>query len=63
MDVKIEGLNVVRHLDLTTHNHNPSPGNTATWPHTSKMKAAFKAGRQVCRHGAPAPAALQQGVP
>ncbi|HCW0489455.1 DUF4150 domain-containing protein [Pseudomonas aeruginosa] len=44
MDVKIEGLNVVRHLDLTTHNHNPSPGNTATWPHTSKMKAAFKPG-------------------
>lgn len=44
MDVKFEGLNVVRHLDLTTHNHNPSPGNTATWPHTSKMKAAFKPG-------------------
>jgi len=25
MDVKVEGENVVRHLDMTTHNHNPSP--------------------------------------
>jgi hypothetical protein len=33
MDVKFEGENVVRNLDLTTHNHNPSPGNTATWPY------------------------------
>ena len=26
MDVKVEGENVVRHLDMTTHNHNPPPG-------------------------------------
>ncbi len=32
MDVFIEGENVVRHLDLTTHNHGSVPGNTATWP-------------------------------
>jgi hypothetical protein len=33
MDVKFEGLNVVRHLDMTTHNHNPSVGNeSAPWP-------------------------------
>jgi len=32
MDVKIEGENVVRHLDLTTHNHNPSVGQTPPWP-------------------------------
>ncbi len=28
MDVKFEGENVVRHLDLTTHNHASSPGNS-----------------------------------
>ena len=27
-DVKVEGENVVRNLDLTTHNHNPPPGQT-----------------------------------
>ena len=32
MDVKVEGKNVVRHLDLTTHNHN-NPGQTPTWPY------------------------------
>lgn len=33
MDVKVEGENVVRHLDLTTHNHNPPPGQTPPWPY------------------------------
>jgi len=28
MNVKIEGKNVVRHLDLTTHNHASQPGQT-----------------------------------
>jgi Domain of unknown function (DUF4150) len=33
MDVKFEGANVVRHLDLTTHNHNPTVGNESIpWP-------------------------------
>jgi hypothetical protein len=32
MDVKIEGENVVRHLDITTHNHASFPGNSPTWP-------------------------------
>lgn len=32
MDVKVEGSNVVRHLDITTHNHG-SPPNTGPWPH------------------------------
>ncbi|MFT4700730.1 DUF4150 domain-containing protein [Yoonia sp.] len=33
MNVKIEGENVVRHLDLTTHNHmGAMPGNTPPWP-------------------------------
>ena len=26
MDVKVEGENVVRHLDMTTHNHGSGPG-------------------------------------
>ena len=34
MDVVIEGENAVRHLDLMTHNHMSSPGNTPTWPYT-----------------------------
>lgn len=37
MDVKIEGENVVRHMDLTTHNHGSAPGNTPTWPYLSGM--------------------------
>ena len=33
MDVKFEGENIVRHLDLTTHNHACEPGQTPPWPH------------------------------
>lgn len=33
IDVKVEGENVVRHLDLTTHNHASMPGDTPTWPY------------------------------
>jgi hypothetical protein len=32
MDVKFEGENVVRNLDLTTHNHASYPANSPTWP-------------------------------
>lgn len=32
MDVKFEGENVDRHLDLTTNNHASMPGDTPTWP-------------------------------
>jgi len=32
MDVKVEGENVDRHLDLTTNNHASKPGDTPTWP-------------------------------
>lgn len=39
MDVKVEGENVVRHLDLTTHNHNPKPGQTPTWPFSASQTA------------------------
>lgn len=37
MDVKFEGENVVRHLDLTTHNHASMPGNTPIWPYMDSM--------------------------
>ena len=37
MDVKVEGENVVRHLDMTTHNHMSVPGNSPTWPYVDAM--------------------------
>ncbi|WP_447776475.1 PAAR-like domain-containing protein [Pseudomonas chlororaphis] len=46
MDVKFEGENVVRHLDLTTHNHASFPGNSPTWPFLDE--AAF-AGTGPCK--------------
>lgn len=41
-DIIIEGENVVRHLDLTTHNHASYPSNTTPWPYADNM--AFTAG-------------------
>lgn len=53
MDVKIEGENVVRHFDLTTHNHASSPPNSlvtvyqdmlaALPPECGAMKSEFEA--------------------
>ena len=38
MNVQIEGENVVRHLDITTHNHSGAmPGNTPPWPYLDEM--------------------------
>jgi hypothetical protein len=37
MDVKVEGKNVVRHLDLTTHNHGSQPGNSPPWPYVDSI--------------------------
>jgi hypothetical protein len=39
MDVKVEGENVVRNLDLTTHNHGCVPGNTPVWPYMDEVAA------------------------
>jgi len=39
MDVKFEGENVVRHLDLTTHNHASDPGDTPPMTYMDKMKS------------------------
>ena len=47
MDVKIEGQNAVRHLDLVTQNHASMPGNTPTWPYLSKQNVA--GGEGVCK--------------
>jgi hypothetical protein len=42
MNVKIEGLNAMRHLDLTTHNHlGAMPGNTPVWPHLDAMAVSL----------------------
>lgn len=46
MDVKVEGENVVRHLDLTTHNHNPPPGQTPPWPFAASQ--AVGSGKDPC---------------
>ena len=39
MDVKIEGENVVRMADLTTHNHASMPGNSPPWPYVDEVAA------------------------
>ncbi len=42
MDVKIEGENAVRHLDITTLNHGSMPGNTPTWPFVDQSAGGFQ---------------------
>lgn len=37
MDVKVEGENVVRNLDLATHNHASMPGNSPPWVYTDTV--------------------------
>lgn len=41
MDVKFEGENVDRHLDLTTNNHASMPGDTPTWPYLDSMSTSL----------------------
>jgi hypothetical protein len=38
MDVKIEGENVVRHLDVTTHNHSNPANEFAPWPDCARAR-------------------------
>ena len=45
MDVKIEGQNAVRHLDMMTHNHMSQPGATPPWPFTDRMAMAAATGK------------------
>lgn len=43
MDVKFEGENIVRHLDMTTHNHASPMGNESVpWLHVDKMSEAVQ---------------------
>jgi Toxin PAAR-like domain len=49
MDVKFEGENVVRHLDMTTHNHGSPQPNTGPTPHQSKASSA-QTEKDPCRH-------------
>lgn len=44
MDVKVEGENVVRHLDLMTHNHASNPGATPPWVYADMMAFGNVAG-------------------
>jgi hypothetical protein len=39
IDVKFEGENVVRHFDLTTHNHSSPPANSPPWLYVDTMAA------------------------
>jgi hypothetical protein len=41
MDVKVEGENVVRNLDLTTHNHGSIPANTLVWPYIDQVAVSL----------------------
>lgn len=50
MDVKFEGKNVVRHLDMTTHNHgSPMATGAAPMPHQDAAAQA-KAIEDACKH-------------
>ena len=40
MDVMVEGQNVDRHIDMTTHNHNPAAGNSPPWMYVDAVAAA-----------------------
>lgn len=42
MDVKVESANVVRHMDMTTHNHASLPANAPPWMHLDEMSAAVQ---------------------
>jgi len=39
-DVKIEGENAVRHLDMTTNNHASNPGDTPPWTYLDRIAMA-----------------------
>jgi hypothetical protein len=49
MDVKFEGENVVRHLDMTTHNHASDPATgAAPAPHVASMAKALGDSSKTC---------------
>lgn len=46
MDVSVEGENVVRNLDMTTHNHASEPGNSPPWAYLDAAAGAAIPGCQ-----------------
>nr|WP_319392416.1 PAAR-like domain-containing protein [uncultured Desulfobacter sp.] len=50
MDVKFEGENVVRHMDITTHNHNPPPGNSPPWMYLDTMAVDIAPSDHPCKN-------------
>jgi Domain of unknown function (DUF4150) len=61
MDVKFEGENVPRHLDLTTSNHNPYPGSTAPTPAQEDALKAISENRCPCCNKKECAAAFRPG--
>lgn len=49
MDVKIEGLNAARHLDMTTHNHGSEPGQTPPWVYMDTMAITVGGTNDPCK--------------
>jgi hypothetical protein len=50
MDVKIEGENAVRHLDMTTHNHGTAATAAKPQPCMATLSAASKADQEKCEN-------------
>lgn len=48
MNVRFEGENVCRHLDLTTHNHASKPGNSPPMPHAADIAAGAAPAKDPC---------------
>ena len=54
MSVIVEGENVVRHLDLTTHNHASQIGNESVpWPYVSRMSVSGDLPKKPCASDCP----------
>lgn len=50
MDVKVEGENVCRNLDITTNNHmSTMPGNTPPMPHVSSLSPLERPECEICK--------------
>lgn len=70
MDVKVEGKNAVRHLDLTTHNHDSTPPNAPPWPYVDESafgkiedcKTDKEAMEEDCKDKDPCPGVLKKKV-
>jgi hypothetical protein len=49
MDVQVEGENVVRNLDIGTHNHASQVGNAPPWPFVASMKPPTLTDESKCK--------------